>query len=182
MNVVFVDRDGVINVDRSDYVKDWSEFAFIPGSLDALTLLTRHGYGIIVITNQSVINKKMVDPTLLQGIHENMIDAVSTHGGKIQAVYHCPHIPEDRCRCRKPEPGLINRARDDYGLNLAETSLIGDSLKDMQCARRAGCGKSILVRTGHGTEAEGLCRKEGITPEHVAEDLMAAVEWLLGER
>ena len=174
-----MDRDGVINKDRPDYVKKWSEFEFLPGSLDALKLLTLNGYHIILITNQSPINRGKVTAAGLQEIHKKMTGAVVDHGGSIEAIYYCPHIPEDACICRKPEPGLIYRAQADYGLNLSKTCMIGDSLKDIRCARRAGCGRVILVRTGHGKEAERLCRDAGIEADHVADDLMAAVKWLL---
>jgi len=179
LKIVFLDRDGVINKDRSTYVKTWSEFEFLPGSLNALRLLTLHQYRIIVMSNQSVINRKMVTEAQLQGIHEKMAKAVAAHGGNIEAVYYCPHLPEDGCGCRKPEPGLVYQAQADYGLELAETCMIGDSLKDIQCGRRAGCGKVLLVRTGYGAHTERLCQEAGISPDHVADDLMAAVKWLL---
>jgi D-glycero-D-manno-heptose 1,7-bisphosphate phosphatase len=179
LKIIFMDRDGVINEDRPDYVKKWSEFEFLPGSLDALKLLTLNGYHIILITNQSVINRRIVTAAGLQEIHKKMTGAVVDHGGNIEAIYYCPHLPEDGCNCRKPEPGLICRAQADYGLDLSETCMIGDSLKDIRCARRAGCGRVILVRTGHGKEAERLCRDAGIEADYVADDLMAAVEWLL---
>ena len=176
-----MDRDGVINKNRSDYVKNWSEFDFLPGSLEALKLLTLNGYHIILITNQSVINRRMVTAEGLQEIHQKMTAAVADHGGSIEAIYYCPHVPEDGCDCRKPEPGLIFRAQGDYGVDLSKTCMIGDSFKDISCARRAGCGRVILVRTGHGKEAERLCQDAGINADHVAEDLMAAVKWLLGK-
>jgi D-glycero-D-manno-heptose 1,7-bisphosphate phosphatase len=180
LKIVLMDRDGVINKDRHDYVKSWSEFEFLPGSLDALKLLTLHGYHTILITNQSVINRGMVTATGLREIHNKMRGSVAQHGGSIEAIYYCPHVPEDGCNCRKPEPGLICSAQADYGMDISRTCMIGDSLKDIRCARRAGCGSAILVRTGHGKEAESLCRDAGIEAEHVADDLMAAVKWLLG--
>ena len=174
-----MDRDGVINKDRPDYVKAWSEFELLPGSLDALRLLTTSGYQIIVITNQSAIGRKMVTETELEEIHEKMTEAVAAQGGNIEAVYCCPHTPDDGCKCRKPEPGLILRAQADYGLDLSETCMVGDSLKDIQCGRRAGCGKVILVRTGCGQETERLCQEAATVPDYVADDLMDAVQWLL---
>jgi D-glycero-D-manno-heptose 1,7-bisphosphate phosphatase len=182
LKIIFLDRDGVINKDYTTYVKTWSEFEFLPGSLDALKLLTLKGYSIIVITNQSVINRKIVTETQLQEIHEKMTKAVAAHGGSIEAVYYCPHLPEDGCSCRKPEPGLIHQAKREYTLKLPETCMIGDSLKDMQCGRRAGCGEVILVRTGYGTETERLCQEAGIALDHVADDLLAAVKWLLAKQ
>lgn len=179
MKVVFVDRDGVINEDRADYVKDWAEFAFIPGSLEALRLLSEEGFRIIVITNQSGINRGLVTKQSLDTIFANMKDAVSHYGGKIEAILHCPHIPEDQCDCRKPKPGLLYQARDRYGLELGATVMIGDSLKDMQCARAAGCGQVILVRTGYGKETENRFSKHSIVPDFIAEDLLGAAQWLL---
>jgi D-glycero-D-manno-heptose 1,7-bisphosphate phosphatase len=181
LKIVFMDRDGVINKDRPDYVTSWAEFEFLPRSLDALRLLTLNGYHIILITNQSVINRRMVTEAGLQEIHEKMTGAVVDHGGRIEGIYYCPHIPEDGCNCRKPEPGLIRQAQADYGLDLSNTCMIGDNLKDIRCARRAGCGRVILVRTGHGKETERLCREGDTTADHVADDLMAAVKWLLDE-
>ncbi len=181
MKIVFADRDGVINRDRSDYVKSWSEFDFLPGSLDALKLLTLNDYHVILITNQSVINRKMVTEEELLNIHAKMEDAVVAHGGRIKAIYYCPHVPEDGCSCRKPEPGLIERAKAEHNLDLSETCMIGDSLKDIQCARRAGCGKIVLVRTGHGGKTKELYKDADIEADHVADDFMAAVKWLIDE-
>ena len=179
MKIVFVDRDGVINKDRPDYIKSWSEFEFLPGSLEALKMLTRKGYGLIVITNQSVINRKLVTEDELHDIHDRMIRAAADHGGVIEAVYYCPHVPEDGCACRKPEPGLLQQAQAEHNLDPSETAMIGDSFKDVLCARRGGCRTVVLVRTGHGREAEARCREAGIEPDHVAEDLMAAATWLI---
>jgi D-glycero-D-manno-heptose 1,7-bisphosphate phosphatase len=179
MMAVFLDRDGVINEDRPDYVKRWDEFAFLPGSLEALRLLREQGCRIIVITNQSIVGRRMVSETELCHIHNKMLKAVAVHGGKIDAIFYCPHSPEEGCACRKPKPGLIYQARDVYSLDLSQTCMIGDSLKDMQCARTAGCGKTILVRTGYGRQTEQICREYDIRPDHVAPDLLGAVRWLL---
>jgi D-glycero-D-manno-heptose 1,7-bisphosphate phosphatase len=179
LKIIFLDRDGVINKERPDYVKSWHEFEFLPRSLEALRLLAIDGYRVIVITNQSIISRKISTKAKLEKIHEKMTGAVAVHGGSIEAVYYCPHLPGNGCNCRKPEPGLIYRAQADYGLDLSKTCMVGDSLKDIQCARRAGCGKIILVRTGQGEETERLCQEAGTAPDCVADDLMAAVQWLL---
>lgn len=179
MKIVFVDRDGVINRDRPDYIKSWSEFEFLPGSLEALKMLTQNGCSLMVITNQSVINRKLVTEEALRDIHDRMVRAVAGHGGRIEAIYYCPHVPEDGCACRKPEPGLLHQARAEHDLDLARTAMIGDSFKDILCGRRGGCESVVLVRTGHGRETEARCRKEGMEPDHVAEDLMAAATWLI---
>jgi D-glycero-D-manno-heptose 1,7-bisphosphate phosphatase len=181
LKYIFIDRDGVINEDRADYVKAWNEFQFIPGSLNALRRLTDSGYRIIVITNQSVINRNMVSPKDLEEIHNNMAKAIADHGGRVESIFFCPHTPDDGCDCRKPAPGLLRQAQAKYHMDLAHTCMIGDSFKDILCARKAGCGKAILVRTGYGKETEQQCLQKGLSPDHIADDLNKAVEWLLDE-
>jgi len=179
MKVIFLDRDGVINQDRDDYVKEWAEFEFIPGSLEAIKELTEHGFRPIVITNQSAINRNMMTRKGLEDIFENMKNAVAAYGGWIEDIFYCPHVPEDGCDCRKPEPGLLYQARDAYGIDLATTYMIGDNLKDMQCARAAGCGKAVLVRTGHGKETERVCNELGMALDYIADNLLDVARWLL---
>jgi D-glycero-D-manno-heptose 1,7-bisphosphate phosphatase len=182
LNFVFLDRDGVINMDRPDYVKSWAEFEFLPGSLDALRLLNQQNWRVILITNQSVINRGLTDEKEVTRIHRKMIETVAGHGGRIEAVYYCPHHPEDGCRCRKPEAGLIRQAQADYGIDLSATPMVGDSLKDLECARRAGCGAAVLVRTGQGLKALRQCLEQHVEPDYVADDLLDAVKWLLSSK
>ena len=169
----------MINKDRSDYVKRWPEFQFIPGSLDALQRLNESGYRVIIVTNQSVINRNMVSLKTLQDIHHNMAQAIADRGGHVEDIFFCPHVPEDGCDCRKPAPGLIRQAQTKYDIDMAQTCMIGDSLKDILCAQSAGCGKVILVRTGYGMETEEQCMQKGLSLDYVADDLNEAVRWLL---
>ena len=178
-NVVFLDRDGVINQDSPEYIKSWSEFHFLPGSLEALARLTRHGFQLIVITNQSVINRNMVATETLLDMHDRMLTAVRRHGGEIKDTFYCPHTPEDHCDCRKPLPGLIYRAQHIHQINLESAGMIGDSAKDIECARNAGCGYNILVQTGNGLAAGEALRQKGIQPDHTASTLFTAVDWIL---
>jgi D-glycero-D-manno-heptose 1,7-bisphosphate phosphatase len=177
--VVFLDRDGVINRDSPDYIKSWSEFEFLPGSLEAINLLTLNGFTTIVITNQSVINRKMVSGNVLDDIHTRMKQAVTSNGGQIKDIFFCPHVPEDRCHCRKPSPGLIFRAKQKYRIDISTSVMIGDSAKDIECARNAGCGHAVLVKTGNGSEAEKILKEKGIFPDFIARDLLEAVGWIL---
>lgn len=177
--VVFLDRDGVINRDSPDYIKSWSEFEFLPGSLEAIKLLTLNGFTTIVITNQSVINRKMVSGNVLDDIHTRMKQAVTSNGGQIKDIFFCPHVPEDRCQCRKPSPGLIFRAKQKYRIDIATSVMVGDSAKDIECARNAGCGYAVLVKTGNGSEAEKILKEKGIFPDFIARDLLEAVGWIL---
>lgn len=179
LKVVFLDRDGVINRDSPDYIKSWSEFEFLPGSLNALKQLTQKGFSIIVITNQSAINRRMITLEGLDVIHSRMQSAVSANGGKIYDIFFCPHMPDDHCSCRKPEPGLIQQAQSRYGLDLKNAYMVGDSAKDIECAENAGCGHAVLVQTGNGAEAQTILTRKKILPDYVAADLDDAANWII---
>jgi D-glycero-D-manno-heptose 1,7-bisphosphate phosphatase len=176
--VVFLDRDGVINRDSPEYIKSWSEFEFLPGSLEAIRQLTAKGFAIIVITNQSAVNRHLISKNELDHMHRLMEEIVRSHGGRIDDIFYCPHIPEDGCDCRKPKPGMIHSARDAYSIDLASSIMIGDSVRDIACARNAGCGQAILVKTGYGIEAEKRLPREGISADYIADDLYDAVGWI----
>ncbi|MCF8069647.1 MAG: D-glycero-beta-D-manno-heptose 1,7-bisphosphate 7-phosphatase [Desulfobacterales bacterium] len=177
--IVFLDRDGVINRDSPYYIKSWAEFEFLPGSLDAIKRLTQNGFTIIIITNQSVVNRKMVSPDDLQYIFEKMCESISMDGGVIKDIFFCPHTPDDDCNCRKPEPGLINKACQKYDIDPSDSVMVGDSVKDIQCARNAGCGKAILVKTGNGIESENILAHIQSAPDFVANNLSDAADWII---
>jgi len=176
--VVFLDRDGVINQDSPDYIKSWAEFKFLPGSIAALKKLTVGGFTAIIITNQSAINRRMISKATLDDIHVRMKDAVVAGGGLIKDIFFCPHRPDEGCLCRKPKPGMILAAQKKHRIELDSAYMIGDSAKDIECAHRAGCGHSILVKTGNGTRAERTLAEKKNYPGHVAADLLAAVNWI----
>lgn len=178
-NVVFLDRDGVINRDSPDYIKSWSEIEFLPGSLKALKLLSLNGFSVILITNQSVIHRKMVTEKDLDFIHDMMKKTVRSNGGEIKDIFYCPHVPEDRCDCRKPNPGLIYRAKKRYHIDLRMSIMVGDSAKDIECARNAGCGSAILVQTGNGVMAEKILKEKMIHPDIIVPNLLEAVNWII---
>ena len=179
--VVFLDRDGVINSDSDDYIKSWSEFKFIPGSIEAIRLLTVNGLNPIVITNQSIINRNKISNMELNYIHDMMKTEVESKGGRITDIFFCPHIPEDNCVCRKPKPGLIHQAKSKYNIHLNNSVMIGDSARDIECAKNAGC-KSILVTTGNGKKAMADLKDKLIHPDHIAKNLYDAVLWLLSRQ
>jgi len=180
--VVFLDRDGVINRDSSNYIKSWSEFEFIPGSLEAIRQLTLKGFVIIIITNQSVINRNMVSKKGLEHIHTMMKRDILSHGGEIKDIFFCPHIPEDQCDCRKPKPGLIYQAAQKYQIDIKAAVMVGDSAKDIECARSAGCKHTVLVQTGNGTAAEKILKAKKIFPDFAARDLLHAAKWILAPK
>lgn len=146
---VLLDRDGVINADSDAFIKSPDEWRPLPGSLEAIAELTRHGIKVIVISNQSGLARGLFDLATLQRIHEKMRNMVEAHGGKITAIYFCPHGPEDDCSCRKPKPGLVQTFCRDHHVDLQGIPLIGDSLRDIQAARSAGAAP-VLVKTGKG--------------------------------
>lgn len=177
--VVFLDRDGVINRDSPDYIKSWQEFTFLPGSLTAIRDLTRAGYRLILITNQSAVNRGMIGLNQLLDMHSRMTAAVRGRGGNITDIFFCPHRPDQGCGCRKPKPGMIRNAQAKYGLDPAETVMVGDSAKDMRCAENAGCGGRVLVLTGNGAAARERLTRENRPPDFVAENLLHAAEWII---
>ncbi|MFH0786562.1 MAG: HAD family hydrolase [Pseudomonadota bacterium] len=146
-----MDRDGAINEDREDYVKSWDEFRFIRGAKQALKQFNQAGVLIVVITNQSVIGQGLVTEDELFVIHERMTMAVEKARGLIQKIYYCLHHPDERCRCRKLRIGLLEKAGKEMGLDLKESVFVGDSFKDIQAGKRAGC-RTLQVQTGRGKE------------------------------
>ena len=181
-STVFLDRDGVINQDSPDYIKCWEDFRFIPGSRKAIARLTKAGIRVILITNQSMINRGMVPLKTLEEMHMKLLRAVSNKGGSITDIFYCPHRPDENCSCRKPKPGLIWAARDRYGIDLSKSAMVGDSAKDVLAGKAAGCSKTVLVRTGNGCQALLELQSAGIQPDHVASGLKTAVDWIVGKR
>ena len=174
MKAVFLDRDGVINADREDYVTSWSQFHFLPGALEALRQLTTAGYRLAVITNQSAIGRGVVSAAEVREINARMVSAAAEAGARIDAVLHCPHAPDAGCACRKPSPGLLVEAARRLGVSPADTCVVGDWVDDIAAARAAGCNLPILVLTGRGRRALPLVRAAGLGPFLVARNLLAA--------
>jgi D-glycero-D-manno-heptose 1,7-bisphosphate phosphatase len=177
--VVFLDRDGVINRDSSDYIKCWEEFFFLPNSLQALKILTLKGFTLIVITNQSIIHRKWVLPEVLEEMHRRLKSVVASHGGKITDIFICPHTPDEGCSCRKPKPGLIQHACQKYAIDLSDAIMVGDSAKDILCGIAAGCGRTVLVKTGNGIPAKEALALDNVHPTVVVADLLEAARWII---
>jgi len=144
--VVFLDRDGVINQKPpdDDYVKNWSEFHFLSGAIEALSLLTQKGYDIYVVTNQRGVARGMMREHDLKAIHDKLKKELMKHGAKIKQIYYCPHGRDNGCECRKPKPGLLFRAASEHNINLTKAIFIGDDERDLQAGNAAGC-KTVLV-------------------------------------
>ncbi len=149
MKLVILDRDGVINEDSESYIKSPDEWHPIPGSLEAISNLNQHGFRVIVATNQSGVGRGLFEMSALNEIHARMHRAVASVGGKIDAVFFCPHTPEDNCPCRKPKPGMFDEISARFGIDLSAVPTIGDTRRDLEAGQAAGCSL-MLVRTGKG--------------------------------
>lgn len=173
---VFVDRDGVINENIATHVRSVEEFHLLPGALEALAVLHRAGYGVVVITNQPVIDEKLMSVTELELVHRLLREAVESAGGRIDGIYYCPHPEtqdEPRCACRKPGSGLLKQAAAEHRIDLSGAIVVGDQLTDVQAGVSVGAA-TILVETGRG--ADWLSRRETweVEPDAVVADLLAA--------
>src|SRR3990167_6924522 len=149
MPYIILDRDGVINYDSMEYIKSPEEWIPIPGSLQAIAQLNRAGFQVLVATNQSGVARGLYDLETLDRIHEKFIGELASVGGYIEEIFFFPHHPDEKCACRKPNPGLIHQMQAKYKLNLADTFFVGDSVVDMRAALSAGC-RPFLVVTGNG--------------------------------
>ncbi len=174
MRTIVLDRDGVINENRSDHVKKWSEFRFLPGVPEAIARLNQVGIPVFVITNQAIINRRMVPKATVQAINARMVQELRRLGARIEAVACCPHRPDERCGCRKPRPGLLYDLAEQFGLDLSDAVVIGDALSDVEAGKAAGC-ETILVLTGRGREQLAEAMLSGRSDFRVASDLSAAV-------
>lgn len=152
MKLLILDRDGVINQDSPTYIKSPDEWHPIPGSLEAIARFSKAGYRIVVATNQSGIGRGLFDLETLGAIHAKMHAAANAAGGRIDAVFFCPHPDSANCECRKPKPGLVLDILARTGAAPADTVMVGDSLRDIQAGQAAGC-RTILLLTGNGKSA-----------------------------
>ena len=160
MKLVVLDRDGTINHDSDQYIKSPAEWKPIKGSLEAIARLTQAGYRVVIATNQSGLARGLFDMATLNAIHDAMHRAVHQAGGRIDAIFFCPHRDEDRCDCRKPKPGMLLEIARRMNVELEGVPAVGDSLRDLQAAVAAGA-QPVLVLTGKGRrtrEAGGLPR------------------------
>lgn len=151
---LFLDRDGVINEDRPDYIRHWKEYRFYPDALDALRWLREHCVNVILISNQSALNRGITGWKDFWEIHTRMIRRIEEAGGEILAAFYCPHHPDEKCDCRKPSPGMILAAGKVYGIPLGDSHLIGDRHTDLLAASQAGCEWILLNRlTENGAQS-----------------------------
>jgi D-glycero-D-manno-heptose 1,7-bisphosphate phosphatase len=176
---ILLDRDGVINRERADYVKSWEEFEILPGVVAALNRLSSLNVPVLVLTNQSAIGRGLVSLAMVGAIHLRLQSLVYSAGGRIDSFYICPHHPDDGCACRKPKPGLLLQAATGFNLDLTACVFVGDSYTDYQAAQTVGCA-AILVQSGRqGSQLPSLLTNHPIVP--IVPDIVAAVSIILAD-
>lgn len=177
---LFLDRDGVIIENKDDYVRSWDEVIFYPDALAGLAQIRESDYIIVLVTNQSAIGRGLISIGEFEEINRKIIQVIEHEGGRIDAVYFCPHAPADDCICRKPKPGQINSAAEELNLDLRQSILIGDAVTDLQAGHAAGIPRLFLVRTGRGREQEKLIPTE-LSQCEVYDTLEFAIHAILNE-
>jgi len=167
MRAVFLDRDGVIirKAPEGEYIRDWSEVEFLPGSLEAIGALHRYGFKVIIVTNQRGVATEKIKLSNLEDIHERMKTAISGDKAVISAIYYCPHDTSENCDCRKPKPGMLLRAAEAHGLNLSKCWMVGDAGTDIEAGIRAGC-KTALISSAF--KLKNLNRKPDVCEQTLA--------------
>jgi len=183
---VFLDRDGTIN-EEVGYLDNLARLVIYPQAPEAIKAINDSGMKAIVVTNQSGVARGYFAEAFVMEVHEVIQEALAKDQAHLDALYYCPHHPEGRdiyrcsCQCRKPAPGMLLQAAQDMGLDLSRSYLVGDTEKDMATAQAAGA-KGVLVQTGYGQRtAAGIVLRDG-GPCHVADDLLAAVAWIMQDR
>lgn len=178
---VFLDRDGVIIQNRENHVCSWNDVEFLPSSLYAIERLSQTPYKIIVITNQSTVGRGIITLQQAETINRRIIKEINKSGGRVDGLFMCPHAPEDHCSCRKPQPGLIQKAAEQLSIDLESSVLIGDALTDIQAGSAAGIKTLFLVMTGRGRE-QSLLSQTLLHPRFlVADHLLSAINIILSK-
>jgi D-glycero-D-manno-heptose 1,7-bisphosphate phosphatase len=191
MKLLILDRDGTLNRSRDDYVASPDEWEALPGALEAVARLNHGGWRVVLATNQSGIGRGLFDMASLNAIHAKMHRQLAAVGARVEAVFFCPHAPEDACRCRKPAPGLFEQIGERFGSPLANAPAAGNSIRHMEAAARAGCPTHLLL-TGKSEHLRGRLGLSGahdlsaLAPNLPAatmthEDLGAFADWLLAQ-
>ncbi len=179
MKLVILDRDGTINEDSSEFIKSEAEWKPLPGALEAIAKLNHAGWHVVVASNQSGLGRGLFDVAALNLMHAKMHKLLALAGGRVEAVFYCPHAPDQICRCRKPLPGLFEQIGERYGVSLKGVPTVGDSARDLMAGAAVGC-EPHLVLTGKGEALRGQP-----LPDHfpagtrVHENLLAFADYLV---
>ncbi|MEJ5895807.1 MAG: D-glycero-beta-D-manno-heptose 1,7-bisphosphate 7-phosphatase [Aquabacterium sp.] len=181
MKLVILDRDGTINHEREDYIKSPEEWVPLPGSLEAIARLNHAGWHVVVATNQSGIGRGLFDMVALNAMHAKMNQLLARVGGRVEAVFFCPHTPEDHCTCRKPMPGLFQMIGQRFGRSLDGVPMVGDLPRDVLAAQSVGC-EPHLVRTGQAAtmpESELQALRQQVPGLTIHPNLSAFADYLI---
>jgi D-glycero-D-manno-heptose 1,7-bisphosphate phosphatase len=179
MKLLILDRDGTINSDSDDFVKTPEEWLPLPGALEAIARLNHAGWHVVVASNQSGLGRGLFDVASLNAMHAKMYKMLAAQGGRIDAVFYCPHTADDDCHCRKPKPGLFEQIGSRFGVQLSGVPAVGDSLRDVQASAAAGC-EPHLVLTGKSAMYRAGGRPEGLPPGTLVHaDLSAFADFIL---
>jgi D-glycero-D-manno-heptose 1,7-bisphosphate phosphatase len=179
MKLVILDRDGTINFESDEFVKSPDEWLPLPGALEAIAKMNHAGWHVAVATNQSGLGRGLFDVASLNAIHAKMHKAVSALGGRVDAVFYCPHTPDDGCQCRKPNPGLFEQIGERFGVDLRTVPVVGDTPRDLLAGIAVGC-QPHLVLTGRAASLRGQALPD-VYPAgtQVHQDLAAFADWLI---
>jgi D-glycero-D-manno-heptose 1,7-bisphosphate phosphatase len=173
---IFLDRDGVLIENRSDYIRDWSQVKIFPEAINVLSLSAAKNYKIVIITNQSAVGRGLISMKTARDINDQLVNLIHGQGGQVDGVYMCPHKPDDGCNCRKPKPGLFFQAAEELSLDLQRSWMIGDAWSDIQAGQAAGLRQTILVKTGRGAEQLLESRPDNISDHLIFDDLPQAMD------
>ena len=176
---VFLDRDGVLIENRSDYIREWSHVKLLPKVFDALSGFQHAGFKIIIVTNQSAVGRGLMTFDTAQEINDRLVKTIQAGGGWVDGVYMCPHPPEDQCNCRKPQPGLLLQAAQELSLDLHASWMIGDAWSDLLAGQAAGVSDMLMVRTGRGSIQLLGPQPENLKPFHISNDLFEAFQTIV---
>lgn len=181
MKLIILDRDGVINHDSDDYIKSPDEWIPIPGSLDAIARLNHAGYHVALASNQSGISRGYFSLETLAAMNVKMNAMLSQLGGRIDAMFFCPHGPKDGCDCRKPKPGLLNEIASRFQTDLGDVIFVGDNINDVKAARAAGA-QPVIVKTGKGAQTASMLVENKLNGIPVYDDLAGVVNSILEDQ
>ena len=182
MKLVIVDRDGTVCVEREGYIQTPDEWEPLPGALDAIARLNHAGYHVVIAANMPGLGRGLFDAAALNAIHTKMAKQLAAVGGRIEAVFFCPHAPEDGCTCRKPAPGLFQKIGERYKVDLKQVHAVGNSLSDVLAAQAAGCVSHLVLTGRHAPPSDAPLPPGYPAATRVHEDLAAFATTFIAEQ
>ena len=182
MKLVIVDRDGTLCVEREGYIQTPDEWEALPGALDAIARLNQAGYHVVVAANMPGLGRGLFDSAALNAIHTKMAKQLAAVGGRVEAIFFCPHAPEEACSCRKPAPGLFHKIGERYKIDLKQVHAVGNSLSDAQAAHAAGCVPHLVLTGRHAPQADAPLPPDYPAATRVHADLAAFATAFIAEQ